>query len=1092
LFDFLKLFSTGIKIRRGVKVFGNIVVRTKFLPPYYKSKIFSRQHLKDLFDRTSKYPVTMVKAGPGYGKSAYLTFGFRNKENVFWYNVSKGDGDVLTFLINLIYTFNTRQSEIGEKTLNFIKEKGETNQEWTPVLNSLINELWDKYRYDEVYLIIDDYHLLNNHPKVNKLMGHFIDHRPPNMHFIFSTRKTPDLTSLSMWRVKDQILEIDEDDLKLTKDEIKRYYTEHYDYEINGKQLDTIYNLTEGWIIGVEMIRQGFKEGSKLKLVKEKSMDSLEHLFNYLAKEILSKQNEEVRNFLIKTSILRILTPEVCNFIREKNNSDQILKYLVKNDLFIIQLDDNKYRYHHLFHDFLQKRVKEELNNISLLQKDIAEYYQKNGQFEEAVYHNIKSGDYFTAAKILREKANKLMNAGRFTVFESWFAKLPERILENFPLLYLYKGDIDRFTCNYNDALDWYRKGRKYLKENDNDKGISMAYQKMAMIYLDTVQPSEADKYLKKALELREKESYWDESVLLRLVAENYLNRGNVDKAKEMQEKLNKLDEENASNILDSRVKIRTGRLKEAEDLLKTELKKEDVEDDKKVGRAHRETVLLLSLIASFEGKNKKALEYAKTGLKKSDNLDSLFTKAVANMRLGHALQINGEDKQEEAINAYEKSLEIVDRLEVRRGRAEALWGLNLVYGNLGYEEQMKQYGKEGLKICEEAGDEWLGSLIQLSLGIGYIFLDDYKSATEWLTKSVKSFDYCNDIFGKTIGQIWLTLIDCQLERKVDFKHRLEEIVPVIKENNLQFIFENINLLGPRDKATLLPILTKGYNMDIKKEFCKLILEDLDIKPGIKHPGYTLKVKTLGQFKVKRGRKVVKDSDWKRKKARTLFQIFLTYQNELIPKERLAEMISPKKDQKSAIRDFKVALNALNNVLEPNREARATPYFINKKGSRYGLNPTATYKVDINQFEELIKKGTKQAEQEKEKLAIKSLSQAVQLYKGVYLPNCLYQDWTREVREKYKQLFIQGVELLAELYFELEKYQKTVEMAEKLIAEESSIEEAYQLMMKAYDEMGQRSQALRTYQRCADNLEQELGVIPTQKTIELYKDIKTS
>ena len=1072
-------------------MFGNVVVRTKFLPPYYKSKIFSRQHLLDLFDRTSNYPVTMVKAGPGYGKSAYLTYGFKNKNNVFWYNVSKGDGDVLTFLINLIYTFNTRDSDIGEKTLNFIKEKGETNQEWTPVLNSLINEIWDKYRYEEVFLIIDDYHLLNNHPKVNKLVEHFIDHRPPNMHFILSTRKTPDISALSMWRVKDQILEINEDDLKLSKNEIKRYYTEHYDYDISEKQLDTIYQLTEGWIIGIEMIRQGFKEGSKLKLVKEKSMESLEHLFNYLAKEILSKQNEEVRNFLIKTSILRILTPEVCDFIREKSNSDQILQYLVKNDLFIIQLDDDKYRYHHLFHDFLKKRAKEELNNISLLQKDIAEYYQKIDQFEEAVYHNIKSGDYFTAAKILKNKANKLMNAGRFTVFESWFDKLPERILENFPRLYLYKGDIDRFTSNYNDALEWYRKGRKYLKENDDDKGISMAYQKMAMIYLDTVQPAEADKYLKKALELREKESYWDESVLLKLVAENYLNRGNAEKAREMQEKLNKLDEENANNILDSRVKIRTGRLNEAEQILKKELKKEDIADDKKVGRAHRETILLLSLIASFEGKKEKALEYAKTGLEKSDNLDSLFTKAVANMRLGHALQINGDDKQEAAIAAYETSLAIVDRLEVRRGRAEALWGLTLVYGNLGYEEQMKQYGQEGLKICDEAGDEWLGSLIKLSLGIGYVFLKDYKLATEWLTKAVKSFDYCNDIFGKTLGQIWLTLIDCKLEHKVDFKHRLEEIVPVIEKNNLHFLFKNVTLLGPRDKTTLLPILTTGYNMEIEKEFCRLILEDLDIEPGIKHPGYTLKVKTLGQFKVMRGRVEVEDSDWKRKKARTLFQILLTYQNELIPKERLAEMISPEKDQKSAIRDFKVALNALNNVLEPEREARATPFFINKQGSRYGLDPNSAYQIDINQFENLIKKGIELADQGKEEKAIDNLSDAVNLYKGDYLPNCLYQDWSREVREKYKQLFIQGVEILADLYFQKEEYQKTINMAEKLIAEESSVEEAYQLMMKAYDEMGQRSQALRTYQRCADNLEQDLGVIPTQKTRELYKNIKT-
>ncbi|MGM0446394.1 MAG: BTAD domain-containing putative transcriptional regulator, partial [Bacillota bacterium] len=643
--------------------------------------------------------------------------------------------------------------------------------------------------------------------------------------------------------------------------------------------------------------------------------------------------------------------------------------------------------------------------------------------------------------------------------------------------------------CDYNDALDWYNLGRKYLKQKNDSKGISVAHQKTAMIYLDTVQPTKADKYLKKALELREKETYWEESVLLRLVAENYLNRGNVKKAKEMQKKLEELDQENTNQILNSRVKIRTGRLKEAEKILLEELNNNN-KSNKNVGRAHRETILLLSLIAALEGNSTDAINYAKLGLEKSKKLESLFTKAVSHMRRGHALQINSKNNQNEAIDAYEKSLRIVDKLQVRRGRAEALWGLTLVYGNLGYKEQMKKYGYEGLKICEEAGDEWLGSLIQLSLGIGYIFLGEHKNATEWLTKAVKSFDYCNDIFGKTVGQIWLTLIECRENRKVEFKHRLEEIVPVIRENNFQFIFKTINLLGPRDKATLLPILTKGYNMDIKKEFCKLLLEDMDIEVGINHPGYTLRIETLGRFRLFRGRITVNDTDWKRKKARKLFKIFITNQNELISKERLAEMISPKKDQKSAIRDFKVALNTLNNVIEPDREKRATPYFINKHNSRYGLNPKATIEIDKNKFEDLIKKGLKNAKLNKTDQAINNLSDATSLYKGDYLPNCVYQDWSREVRERYKQLFIQGAEVLAELHYKKSNYQKAIETAEKIIAEETTVEKSYQIIMKSYNMMGERSQALKSYQRCVVNLDKELSVVPTKKTNKIHQEIK--
>ncbi|MCF8009565.1 MAG: hypothetical protein K9K32_07335, partial [Halanaerobiales bacterium] len=619
---------------------------------------------------------------------------------------------------------------------------------------------------------------------------------------------------------------------------------------------------------------------------------------------------------------------------------------------------------------------------------------------------------------------------------------------------------------------------------------ISDAYQKMAMIYLDTVQPTKADKYLKKALEIREKDNYWEESLLLRLVAENYLNIGNVKKAKEMQRKLEKLDEESNNVILDSRVKIRTGRLREAEEILINELNKENNKESKKVGRAHRETILLLSLISSLEGEKKKALKYAKKGLEKSKNLDSLFTQAVANMRLGHAYQISNLDQYDTAIKHYEKSLEIVDKLNVRRGRAEALWGLTLVYGSLGKKEQMKQYGHEGIKICDKAGDEWLKSLIQLSLGIGFIQLNEYKDALSWLTMAVKSFDYCNDIFGKTVGQIWLTLIDCKLDHKMDFKQRLEEIVPIIVENDLEFIFKKSNLLGSRDNEILIPILTEGFNLDIEHNFCERILKSLNIRPGVNHPGYTLRTKTLGQFKLFRGNNEVKNSEWKRKKAKILFKLFLTFKDRLIPKDRLAEMISPNKNQKSANRDFKVALNALNNVLEPNREARETPYFIIKRDSSYGLNQNVSYDLDFIRFENMIKEGIKLNRKQDIDSAIEYLKKGVEIYNGDFLLNCIYLDWSRETRDKFKNLFIQGTETLAQLYYKKEMYQKTIQIAERLLAEESSIEKAYQIMMKALIKMDQRSQAIKVYNKCVDILKKDLGVIPSQKTIDLYKKVK--
>ena len=1072
-------------------MFGNIVVRTKFIPPVLKMNFFPRKNLRKLFQSISEYPITILQAGPGYGKSTSIAAYFQDKE-VFWYSVGRGDGDVLTFLLHLIYSFNTINPAVGEKTLNYIREKGENPQSWTPVLNSLINEIWDHYRLQEMYLVIDDYHLLTEQAQINEMVEYLVEHRPPNLHLIISTRVTPDFPSLSIWRVKDQILEIGQETLSLGQEEIRQFFLSQYKYNLSLEEGALIYNHTEGWIIALEMIWQGLKQGGSLQRIKNQPATSLEHLFKYLAQEVLAKQRPEIRDFLIKSSVLRVLTPENCNFVCQMTGSEEILKYLLENGLFVYQLNINQYRYHHLFHDFLKGKARESIANLDVLHKEVAEYFLRREDFEEAIYHGMEGGDYFTAARILAKNAPELLQSGRFNTFTDWFKRLPERIRESFPHLYLANGDIARFTSNFKEALEWYDGARFIFKEKKDNIGLSLAFQKIALIYLDTVQPALADKYLKKALALREKENNWEESTLIRMLAENLVNLGQLEEARKLQEKIRLLSEENTGDVLDSRVKIRTGRLAEAEEILARALLTEGEKRIEQVGRAHRETYLLVSLLAAFQGQAERALQYGRLGLEQGEKMGSLFTQAVAYMRLGHAYQIGQRGDLTRAISAYEEALRVVDKLEVRRGRAEALWGLTLVYGHLGRETQMQAYGLEGLHICEEAGDEWLASLIKLSLGIGYVVLEDYKNAAHWLALAVNSFGFFNDIFGKTVGQIWLTLLDWKEGRHEECRGRLAEVLPVIQENEFSFVFKSISLLGARDYTTFLPLLTEAYNLRIMPDYVKQILLELGLEPGVAHPGYTLRIETLGKFRVLRGQKEVEPADWKRAKGRTLFQIFLTHQHGYLPKEHLTELLSPEKDEETALRDFKVALNALNNALEPEREARATPFFIRKHGSRYGLNGASSFEIDKNLFEQLVKNGLAHAKAGRKKEAMEDLSDGLKLYYGPYLVDSLYEDWAREERERLRNLFLSGIEILAQLYYESGQYQLALQTAERLLSEEPCLEEGYQLMMRVLIRQGKRSRAVQVFKKCAQVLGKELGVQPSRKTAELFEQIKNS
>jgi LuxR family maltose regulon positive regulatory protein len=250
-----------------------------------------------------------------------------------------------------------------------------------------------------------------------------------------------------------------------------------------------------------------------------------------------------------------------------------------------------------------------------------------------------------------------------------------------------------------------------------------------------------------------------------------------------------------------------------------------------------------------------------------------------------------------------------------------------------------------------------------------------------------------------------------------------------------------------------------------------------------------LSVRTLGHFRVWRqdGTEIT-ISDWGREKARTLCQYLVTRRRVLTPKERMAFDLWPDLDGRRADRDFRVALNALMRALEPHRQPRADSGFIQRQGTAYGLVP-ALWDVDADRFVELVKSGAR-AESRDPDLAVGSYRAAVDLYHGDYLPDALYQDWASGEREHLLTLFLSSASRLAELLLESRDDQEAIALAETVLSRDPCWEEAYRVLMRAYERRGNRPQAIRVYQRCETALREELGLAPMPETIKLYRQIK--
>lgn len=253
--------------------------------------------------------------------------------------------------------------------------------------------------------------------------------------------------------------------------------------------------------------------------------------------------------------------------------------------------------------------------------------------------------------------------------------------------------------------------------------------------------------------------------------------------------------------------------------------------------------------------------------------------------------------------------------------------------------------------------------------------------------------------------------------------------------------------------------------------------------------GPPLRIQTLGMFRVWVNDELLPSAIWKREKAQRLFQFLITLRlndsHHMLPKERVVADLWPTLDPKRADRDFKVALNALNDALQPQREARSLSHFITRQGVSYGLNPDANIQIDAEVFRHEIKSAAR-LERSDSGVAIETYRDAIDRYAGDYLPDALYEDWASLERERMQTLYLSGAMRLAALLLREGGYQESIHLCQSVLMIDRYWEEAYRLMMIAHARRGNRPLALRVYEQCQAALETGLDLLPMAETTALH------
>ncbi|NTV63050.1 MAG: transcriptional regulator, partial [Oscillochloris sp.] len=243
-------------------------------------------------------------------------------------------------------------------------------------------------------------------------------------------------------------------------------------------------------------------------------------------------------------------------------------------------------------------------------------------------------------------------------------------------------------------------------------------------------------------------------------------------------------------------------------------------------------------------------------------------------------------------------------------------------------------------------------------------------------------------------------------------------------------------------------------------------------------PAYTLHIRSLGGFGVWRGEVEIRDRDWRSVKARQLLQLLLVERGRMLPRDRIMDMLWPGLEAEAAANNLRVTLSRLTKAIEPNRPEGAPTYYVVQQGDTYGFNIESDHSYDAAAFSVHAEQARSAFQRGRREEALALYRQAISLYGGNFLPDCLYEDWSVVERERLSLLFTEVSLRLGSLLLEDGLPHEAIGLAWRVLEYDQAQEEAYQLLMRAYGGLGERSTALRLYARCVAALEQDLGVEP--------------
>ncbi|MCC6297935.1 MAG: tetratricopeptide repeat protein [Anaerolineales bacterium] len=1057
------------------------ISKTKIIVPTRRRDLLSRHRLLERLQSFLDNKLVLLSATAGYGKTSLLIdLAHHADMPVCWLTLDPLDRDPQRFMAYLIASLAERFPGVGESSSNLLNNLKTIETDAEALLVTLTNELYDRVEEDYL-LIVDDYHLLDDAPMIASLINRFLQLVDENCHLIISSRTLPDLDDVTLMVAREQVAGLNHMELAFQPRELQALYAQNHHKHLPDEKANELIAKTGGWITGMVL--------SDTTGMQVAGVDT----FVYLGRQVLDQQPQHIREFLLRTSLPEEFNAEFCEivlgpFYATSPSWLELMGWILDKNLFALPLEDGRWlRYHPLFREFLQSRLrKERPHEIQPILERMVKGYEAVGEWEKA-YFTCKQLNDPDALAGLVERAGTPMLQTALVTLEGWINSLPPSTIRSRPGLISLRGAISRMKGNLPEANALLDTAIEALKQGDDLAELALALVRRANTLRLLGKYSESIKDVDDALQIAS-----SDTSLRPLYAEALRVRGlNSYRLGESRNAIEYLERslsiynglsatESISMLLSETAMVRaaTGDVGAAKNLYLASLERLRTEKNLVTQADTLNNLAVLHLqLGEYElasGTFEEGLECARAS--RNHRAEALILIGLGDLYC----EVEEFDAAVQAYDQAEKAANDMSGIFISNYIILARANLALLQGKLETAQDYLKLCQKKLKLNPSNYERGLWALLQ---GKYQLMMGEYSKASNTLSNGKSCFLQDGREMECQWIRIWLMAtygqagmreqarLECTslMEAKDKANHAVliamhqasPWLMPLLKDADmgkmLVGLFERSKLLGEQ-----IPAIRRSLRR---------------LAQSIQLPSASMKIRAFGRAEVVANGRAVNVSDWRTQSVRDLFFYFL-YVQEPLTKEQTANVLWSDIEDPQAIRKrFKHEIYWLRRAV-----GRHAVVF---EEDLYRFNREIDYEYDVEAFESYLK----HAQQSLDVIErIGFYRKAVELVEGPYLSE-LDADWVLLERERLGRIYRSALDELAHLYLETNQLQDCLDICNLALNQDRYNELIYQLGMRAYAAMGDRASVVRCYQEYKTLLADGLGLEPSEEIELIFREL---